>query len=231
MCFLDVALCKSSPKSSTAAVVICCFGAVVPRVKGDDPWIPPNGPVFGKGSDDAFTPPSIKGENECVAVAVGAISAPAPICVRGAGIFNPARRETSTSTTHYSCSKSGLILFLFFFFFSLCYYSCIPATNGEKEMMTSAAARVETTSMRSKGRCIRVQILLRFRHRATENSTCIRNRTSISECVTSISRGRRWRTAKRRIVVRCSSVGIRSSTSSQNGSGVRIHFHHQKSLL
>ena len=88
MCFLDVALCKSSPKSSTAAVAICCFGAVV-GVKGDDPWIPLNGPVFGEGSADAFTPPSLKGENECAAVAVGAIPAPAPICVRGAGIFNP----------------------------------------------------------------------------------------------------------------------------------------------
>ena len=98
MCLSDVALCKSSPKSSIAEAVIfiCCFGVGV-FPKRDDPCMPPpKGAVFGKGGADAFVPPPLrKGENEGAAVAAGAIPVasrpppPPPICVRGVGIFNP----------------------------------------------------------------------------------------------------------------------------------------------
>ena len=83
-------------------------------------------------------------------------------------------------------------------------------------MMTSAAARVETTSMREQRGCIRVQILLRFRHPAQKFHLYSQPNLHF-RIFTGISRGRRWRTAKRRIV-RCSSVGIRSSTSPRCGS-------------
>ena len=55
-------------------------------------FLPSDGPVFGKGGAVVFAPTSLpKGEKEGFAVAPGAVPVVTilPICVRGAGIFNP----------------------------------------------------------------------------------------------------------------------------------------------